>query len=125
MLVYPDGTFIGTVGGGDLEHRVIDEAWMSLASGKPRMLHYNLADPTRGDPASVVDKWRFSWNRFSRHQHSSSSAPGTWARLWHISPSGCNTKWLSLTTVRNSAITKVSRMRTSFSSAVWPTSHSV
>lgn len=50
MLVYPDGTFIGTVGGGDLEHRVLDEAWMSLASGQPRMLHYNLADPARGDP---------------------------------------------------------------------------
>ena len=50
MLVYPDGTFIGTVGGGDLEHRVLDEAWMSLASGKPRMLHYNLTDPARGDP---------------------------------------------------------------------------
>jgi xanthine dehydrogenase accessory factor len=50
MLVYADGTFIGTVGGGDLEHRVLDEAWMSLASGKPRVLHYNLTDPARGDP---------------------------------------------------------------------------
>lgn len=50
MLVYPDGKFIGTVGGGDLEHRVLDEAWMALSDGKPRYLHYNMADPSRGDP---------------------------------------------------------------------------
>ncbi|GAB4498957.1 MAG: XdhC/CoxI family protein [Anaerolineales bacterium] len=50
MLVYPDGKFIGTVGGGDLEHRVLDEAWMALSDGQPRYLHYNMADPSRGDP---------------------------------------------------------------------------
>ncbi len=50
MLVYADGKFIGTVGGGDLEHRVLDEAWMALSDGKPRHLHYNMADPSRGDP---------------------------------------------------------------------------
>ena len=49
MLVYADGRFIGTVGGGDLEHRVMDEAWMSLADGEPRHLHYNMSDPARGD----------------------------------------------------------------------------
>jgi xanthine dehydrogenase accessory factor len=49
MLVYPDGHFIGTVGGGDLEHRVIDEAWMAISDGQPRHLHYNMADPSRGD----------------------------------------------------------------------------
>jgi xanthine dehydrogenase accessory factor len=50
MLVYPDGKFIGTVGGGDLEHRVLDEAWMTISDGQPRLLHYNMADPSRGDP---------------------------------------------------------------------------
>ncbi|MEW6030485.1 MAG: XdhC family protein [Chloroflexota bacterium] len=50
MLVFPDGRFIGTVGGGDLEHRVMDEAWMALAEGQPRLLHYNMSDPSRGDP---------------------------------------------------------------------------
>ncbi len=50
MLVYPDGHFVGSVGGGDLEHRVLDEAWMAIAEGKPRLLHYNMADPSRGDP---------------------------------------------------------------------------
>lgn len=50
MLVYPDGRFIGTVGGGDLEHRVLDEAWMAMADGQPRHLSYNMSDPSRGDP---------------------------------------------------------------------------
>lgn len=50
MLVYPDGHFIGTVGGGDLEHRVIDEAWIAITDGQSRLLHYNMVDPSRGDP---------------------------------------------------------------------------
>ena len=50
MLVYPDGKFIGTVGGGDLEHRVLDEAWMAISDGQPHTLVYSLVDPTRGDP---------------------------------------------------------------------------
>ena len=49
MLVYPDGSFIGTVGGGDLENRVLHEASGSLADGRPRLLHYKLSDPKRGD----------------------------------------------------------------------------
>jgi xanthine dehydrogenase accessory factor len=50
MLVYPDGKFIGTVGGGDLEHRVLDEAWISMGDGESRLLSYTMADPARGDP---------------------------------------------------------------------------
>ena len=50
MLVYSDRHFIGTIGGGDLEHRVIDEAWLSMGDGQARLLHYNMADPSRGDP---------------------------------------------------------------------------
>ena len=50
MLVYPDGKFIGTVGGGDLEHRVLDEAWMAMGDGETRLLSYTMADPSRGDP---------------------------------------------------------------------------
>lgn len=50
MLVYGDGHFLGSVGGGDLEHRVLDEAWMAIADGAPRLLHYSMADPSRGDP---------------------------------------------------------------------------
>ena len=50
MLVYPDGKFIGTVGGGDLEHRVKDEAWMAISEGQPHLLSYRMSDPSRGDP---------------------------------------------------------------------------
>src|ERR1051325_3982312 len=50
MLVYPDGKFVGTVGGGDLEHRVLDEAWMAMSDGESRMLSYTMSDPSRGDP---------------------------------------------------------------------------
>ena len=50
MLVYPDGKFIGTVGGGDLEHRVLDEARMAMSDGNSRYLQYSMADPSRGDP---------------------------------------------------------------------------
>ena len=50
MLVLADGSFVGTVGGGDLEHRVLDEARMALSDGKPRLLRYSLASPERGDP---------------------------------------------------------------------------
>jgi xanthine dehydrogenase accessory factor len=50
MLVYPDGRFIGTVGGGDLEHRVLDEAWIAMTDGESRLLSYRMADPSRGDP---------------------------------------------------------------------------
>ncbi|KXK15825.1 MAG: xanthine and CO dehydrogenases maturation factor, XdhC/CoxF family [Chloroflexi bacterium OLB14] len=45
MLVYEDGKFIGTVGGGDLEHRVLDEAWMAISEGKPRIVSYTLSNP--------------------------------------------------------------------------------
>jgi xanthine dehydrogenase accessory factor len=49
MLVYGDGNFLGTVGGGELENRVRQEALASLQDGKPRLLSYNMTDPTRGD----------------------------------------------------------------------------
>ncbi len=50
MLVYLDGRFTGTVGGGDLENRVMAEARLAMADGQARLLHYNMADPSRGDP---------------------------------------------------------------------------
>lgn len=50
MLVYSDGKFIGTVGGGELESRVIKAAIESLKSGESQNLSYTMADPSRGDP---------------------------------------------------------------------------
>ncbi len=50
LLLYPDGTFIGTVGGGEVESRVMQEALEALKDGKPRLLRYNMVDPKKGDP---------------------------------------------------------------------------
>ena len=50
MLVYPDGHITGTVGGGEVENRVIKEALKAMEDKMPRLLEYNMADPERGDP---------------------------------------------------------------------------
>lgn len=50
MLVYPDGHIIGTVGGGELENRVVVEALQAIQDGMPRVLQYTMSDPQRGDP---------------------------------------------------------------------------
>ena len=50
MLVFQNGQILGSVGGGEVESRVIKEAIDSLADGKVRRLSYNLIDPQRGDP---------------------------------------------------------------------------
>jgi xanthine dehydrogenase accessory factor len=50
MLVYPDGHFLGTVGGGEMESRVLEAAPQLVRDGQPDILHYELADPARGDP---------------------------------------------------------------------------
>jgi xanthine dehydrogenase accessory factor len=50
MLVYEDGRIIGTVGGGEMEARVVEAAADVLAEGQPRILPYRLVDPAKGDP---------------------------------------------------------------------------
>lgn len=49
MLVYADGSFTGTIGGGTMEGRVIDEARQAILDGRPRLLEYSFNDPKRGD----------------------------------------------------------------------------
>ncbi len=49
MLVYADGSFIGTVGGGEIENQVKQEAREALKDRKTRLLKYTLVDPKRGD----------------------------------------------------------------------------
>src|SRR5512139_1089386 len=49
-LIFPDGRLVGTIGGGEMESRVIAEAGKVLQSGEPSILHYELADPQSGDP---------------------------------------------------------------------------
>ncbi len=43
MLVRPDGSIIGTIGGGSLEAQVIREAVKVIRQGKPKRLHRSLA----------------------------------------------------------------------------------
>ena len=50
MLVFRDGSISGTVGGGEMEARVVSEAVAALADGRCRLLSYRLVDPGRGDP---------------------------------------------------------------------------
>lgn len=50
MLVFADRATSGTIGGGEMEARVVSEALACLASGKPRQLSYSLVDAAAGDP---------------------------------------------------------------------------
>ncbi len=50
MLVYRDGRLTGTVGGGEMESRVIEEARGAFVTRRPQLLDYALVDPARGDP---------------------------------------------------------------------------
>lgn len=50
MLVFPDGDIEGTIGGGEMESRVIEEAQAVIQSGKAQILEYAFSDPARGDP---------------------------------------------------------------------------
>ncbi|MEJ2753609.1 MAG: XdhC/CoxI family protein, partial [Chloroflexota bacterium] len=50
MLVYGDGRISGTIGGGEMEARVVKEALACLADGQTRVVPYSLVDPQRGDP---------------------------------------------------------------------------
>lgn len=50
MLVFADGTTVGTVGGGEMEAKVIGEARDALKRGRSRMVEYELVNPGEGDP---------------------------------------------------------------------------
>ena len=50
MLVRRDGSIVGTVGGGAMESKVIQEALQSIEDGQTRLLSYSLNDIGAGDP---------------------------------------------------------------------------
>lgn len=50
MLIHADGRTTGTVGGGEMEARVRNEAARALLDRRPRMLSFDLLDPASGDP---------------------------------------------------------------------------
>ena len=49
MLIYTDGRIDGTIGGGDMESRVIKEALAALKDGETRRLSYAFRDVQKGD----------------------------------------------------------------------------
>lgn len=50
MIVYPDGSIMGTIGGGELEQRVVATAQAAMQSRKPSVVSYEMSDPKKGDP---------------------------------------------------------------------------
>ena len=51
MLVFADRRQVGTIGGGEMEARVIDAAVEVLLSSRaPRLVNFDLVDPAAGDP---------------------------------------------------------------------------
>lgn len=50
LVVRADGTTVGTVGGGAMESRVIQEALAALSDGQTRLKTYTLNNPEDGDP---------------------------------------------------------------------------
>jgi xanthine dehydrogenase accessory factor len=50
MIVWADGSTVGTIGGGAMESQVVSAALEALAERLTRLLTYNLVDPGRGDP---------------------------------------------------------------------------
>jgi xanthine dehydrogenase accessory factor len=49
MLLRPDGTFVGTIGGGCGESEVWQDAMDTMADGKPRLTVVDLTEPVDGD----------------------------------------------------------------------------
>jgi xanthine dehydrogenase accessory factor len=50
MIVFADGRIEGTIGGGQMESRVISEALAVLKNGTPKIVSYSLVNPKEGDP---------------------------------------------------------------------------
>lgn len=50
MLIPADGPPSGTVGGGEMEFRVIEAARAAIVDNEPRVMSYDLVDPGKGDP---------------------------------------------------------------------------
>jgi len=119
MLVYPDGRFIGTIGGGEMENRVIAAALEALHDSQPRLLEYNFTDPQRATRAYVGARWRCLWNLSFQSPHWSWLAPGTSGALLCTWLAGSASGWRSATTARNSAPRRRSRKQMNISRSPW------
>jgi xanthine dehydrogenase accessory factor len=68
MLVFADGGFVGTVGGGEVESRVIREALESLKDGASRLLSYDMVNPAEATRGYAAANWRCLWSHWSPNQ---------------------------------------------------------
>lgn len=50
MIIWPDGSIVGTVGGGQMESRVIQDGIHAIQTGSPAIVEYTLNDIGAGDP---------------------------------------------------------------------------
>jgi xanthine dehydrogenase accessory factor len=50
MLIYANGRSTGTIGGGEMESRVVEAAVQAIKDQRPLTLPYSLVSPERGDP---------------------------------------------------------------------------
>ena len=53
MLVRPDGSISGTIGGGSLEAKIIEEAVRVIRQGKPKHHHFTLTDQEAGEVGMI------------------------------------------------------------------------
>jgi xanthine dehydrogenase accessory factor len=53
MLVKPDGSIVGTIGGGSLEAQIIEEAVKVIRQGKPKRLHRSLTAKESGEEGMI------------------------------------------------------------------------
>jgi xanthine dehydrogenase accessory factor len=53
MLVKPDGSIVGTIGGGSLEAQIIEEAVKVIRQGKPKRLHRSLTAREAGEEGMI------------------------------------------------------------------------
>lgn len=59
MIVWPNGEIIGTIGGGQMEMRVIQDAQAAIKEGQTRIVEYSLTDTSAGDPGICGGTARF------------------------------------------------------------------
>jgi len=52
MLIKEDGSFIGTVGGGNVEHKIREELVEIIKSGQPKIMHFDLSGDEE-EPAMI------------------------------------------------------------------------
>jgi len=56
MLIDPEGKTIGTIGGGDMERKLVEEALLTLKGGHPRMVTFALGIKPEEDAIAVDSK---------------------------------------------------------------------